>query len=618
MSLDFGRRRKKHRGREASEDELLVFGYACKLFRDDEKAFEVERMLIPWNGDDDLLISRYDVRAQFTDEAEFAMEGPFDEEKSPEEEEIERLCNEERLRDLQDAEETEEELEEKAKRNNQVPGYQAVGFEYKDAERIEEENMTDSAPINREALIEEEEKENDDQDAPYEAPEGLSIPDGIELPQTQKAHSIIEKTAQFVGKQGLQMEIMIKAKQASNPQFDFLSFGNPLNLYYKSVVENIKDGTYTPAKPDNKSSNTENGEEEEDDDEEYSLHPSLFAKPKPQKTDSTATGPKNVTPMLNALAPVTLKMSDSSHSSSPLRFSGAHQQKKQPLSALVSFERDAVPILNPVQDKADWHFQQLAATNKAPVPVQSKLPPWHTMSYVSCLENSSDLDSVSIPPPPPDDVQAVIDKLAAYVVKNGCSFESVVAQKGNPKFAFLTPTHMYNGYYNWKKQELEQQFGFHVPTKAEPLPFPVQPEAEVNKIEVIRVTAVRPSAAGGAKKVMNEKADGLVISPEKEEEEEEDMIEPIKEIFVKEGGFEKGNSEKSKQLERKRKAALLVARIKQEQAKKERNGRHRRSRDSSRSASPPSKRSHSDSSPRRRHHHHHHRHHHQKKHKRHT
>ena len=40
------------------DEDLLVFGYACKLFRDDEKAQEAEQMLIPWNGDNDLLISR--------------------------------------------------------------------------------------------------------------------------------------------------------------------------------------------------------------------------------------------------------------------------------------------------------------------------------------------------------------------------------------------------------------------------------------------------------------------------------------------------------------------------------------------------------------------------------
>ena len=40
------------------------------------------------------------------------------------------------------------------------------------------------------------------------------------------------------------MEIVLKAKQAGNPQFDFLSFGNWLNPYYKLILEKITNGTY--------------------------------------------------------------------------------------------------------------------------------------------------------------------------------------------------------------------------------------------------------------------------------------------------------------------------------------------------------------------------------------
>lgn len=40
--------------------DLLVFGYACKIFRDDEKAQHVDqgKHLIPWMGDNALKIDR--------------------------------------------------------------------------------------------------------------------------------------------------------------------------------------------------------------------------------------------------------------------------------------------------------------------------------------------------------------------------------------------------------------------------------------------------------------------------------------------------------------------------------------------------------------------------------
>lgn len=42
------------------EEELLVFGYACKLYRDDAKALleDSGQLLIPWMGDGSLMIDR--------------------------------------------------------------------------------------------------------------------------------------------------------------------------------------------------------------------------------------------------------------------------------------------------------------------------------------------------------------------------------------------------------------------------------------------------------------------------------------------------------------------------------------------------------------------------------
>ena len=61
--------------------------------------------------------------------------------------------------------------------------------------------------------------------------------------------AIIERTAVFVAKQGTQMEILVKAKQSGNPQFDFLLMDNWLNPYYKHVLKYVTEGKFVPETP---------------------------------------------------------------------------------------------------------------------------------------------------------------------------------------------------------------------------------------------------------------------------------------------------------------------------------------------------------------------------------
>ncbi len=80
--------------------DLLVFGYSCRLFRDDERALSVDRgeHLIPWMGDPSLPIDRYDGRGAIADLAAYEARPDYGEVglMSSEDRLTEEMCQEER------------------------------------------------------------------------------------------------------------------------------------------------------------------------------------------------------------------------------------------------------------------------------------------------------------------------------------------------------------------------------------------------------------------------------------------------------------------------------------------------------------------------------------------
>lgn len=144
---------------------------------------------------------------------------------------------------------TEEELK-RLKNTIGSAGYAQVGFNY---------DQTASSTSNSNAIGGEQtqefggggddekdgaDDEKDETDEVYVPHPKFSIPSDIDLPDTIKVHAIIEKTAKFIAGQGAQMEILIKAKQANNPLFEFLNQNSRLNRFYKHMLQTMKDGKY--------------------------------------------------------------------------------------------------------------------------------------------------------------------------------------------------------------------------------------------------------------------------------------------------------------------------------------------------------------------------------------
>ncbi|XP_074869166.1 splicing factor, suppressor of white-apricot homolog isoform X4 [Carettochelys insculpta] len=361
--------------------------------------------------------------------------------------------------------------------------YNAVGFSYGSdyydpSEPTEEEEQQQQASKERETAQTENLEENEE---PFVAPLGLSVPPDVELPPTAKMHAIIERTANFVCKQGAQFEIMLKAKQARNSQFDFLRFDHYLNPYYKFIQKAMKEGRYA-SPSDNKVEIKKNSKVNSDDDEEEDedgnyLHPSLFASKKCNRLEELMKPLKVVDPD-HPLAALVRKAQSDNNSSTPQSTDGAAIQTSQvdyPTDSTVAamyysyyMLPDGTCCLAPPPPGIDvaTYYSALPAgmtvssttgvTTVPPPPGTTPPPPPDTTDSSGGLTSTTPAAStiapvVAIIPPPPD-IQPVIDKLAEYVARNGIKFETSVRAKNDLRFEFLQPWHQYNAYYEFKKQ----------------------------------------------------------------------------------------------------------------------------------------------------------------------
>ncbi|XP_049721156.1 splicing factor, suppressor of white-apricot homolog isoform X2 [Elephas maximus indicus] len=477
--------------------ELLVFGYACKLFRDDERALAQEQgqHLIPWMGDHKILIDRYDGRGHLHDLSEYDAEYSTwnrDYQLSEEEARIDALCDEERYLALHtDLLEEEARQEEEYKRLSEAlaedGSYNAVGFTYGSdyydpSEPTEEEEPSKQREKNEAENLE-------DSEEPFIAPFGLNVPPDVELPPTAKMHAIIERTANFVCKQGAQFEIMLKAKQARNSQFDFLRFDHYLNPYYKFIQKAMKEGRYTVLaenKSEEKKKSGVTSDNEDDDDEEDGnyLHPSLFASKKCNRLEELMKPLKVVDPDHPLAALVRKAQADSATPTSQAAEGTAAQPAQVEYTADSTVAAmyysyymlpDGTYCLAPPPPGIDvaTYYSTLPAgvtvssstsvTTAPPPPGTTPPPPPSTTEtssgVTSTTTTSSALAPVAAIIPPPPDIQPVIDKLAEYVARNGVKFETSVRAKNDQRFEFLQPWHQYNAYYEFKKQFFLQKEG---------------------------------------------------------------------------------------------------------------------------------------------------------------
>lgn len=357
---------------------------------------------------------------------------------------MEQMCDEERYRALHTNEDEEEMYREEELKRLHAAGYGQVGFTY---------DTTPSEPPPAPTEV----------DEPYTpAPEFVALfPDDIVMPDTIKLNAIIDKTAKFIASQGLQMEILLRAKQADNPQFNFLNKDTPLNKYYLLLINLYKTGKWPPKKQEEV--------EEPHRDDEY-LHPSLgttFIESAPSipsihykpsadcdytmlicKIKGEVYRPTDLSPSKETTPGTELKLPQPHIARGPVLYTKGQPdppQKKDykqpafPASTLPAKTPETPPVIN----------KPSSVTTPSKSTGLSLMKNYNTDSDSDSDSNSTSSAEIKKPsvPTPPEEIQTVIKKMAAYVARNGDEFADIVRAKNDPRFTFLEPGHAYYAYY---------------------------------------------------------------------------------------------------------------------------------------------------------------------------
>lgn len=220
------------------------------------------------------------------------------------------------------------------------------------------------------------------------------------------------------------MEILIKTKQANNPQFEFLTQNGRYNQYYKFILVAIKENRYPSHQVEAAS--------------EAATHQEKQLKVPHQMEAHTS---RKIMPVIKykPSADCAYTQLISKITGTPLPVQGDEAPNGSP-----------VPPQLPDNERVDFRRKAESVEVKK---ISTGL--MLAQCYNSDTEDDEDSNSGNSLfkldlPVPPDGLQHIIDKTAAYVAKNGKDFEDILRTKQDPRFSFLDETSEYHRYYIYK------------------------------------------------------------------------------------------------------------------------------------------------------------------------
>ncbi|XP_031625740.1 protein suppressor of white apricot isoform X2 [Contarinia nasturtii] len=359
---------------------------------------------------------------------------------SPMEQRAEQLCEEERYFSLYNND-FEEELykEENQKRQQTGTGYGQVGFSYDQSSSSQQNSIEDASKAD---------SENKEPDEVYVPHPRFYLPPDMEIPTTTKVQAIIEKTARFISEQGPQMEILIKAKQANNPLFDFLNQNGRLNAFYKHSLQAMKDGNY-PTDTDQ----TENAYPSTPPETTgsmyqnyYSANQSMIQVPSIKYKPSADCA---YTQLISKIKGVPISEATSAPEEKTTTVQQNSQQtENKPVAPTVEVKKISSGLMLAQYYNSDSENEEDNNDENNQVESNGKTVLNNNSSSKIFESNENALPPGIMVPPP--ELRLIIEKTALYVLKNGKDFEDILRAKNEQRFSFLQYKDPYHKFYTFK------------------------------------------------------------------------------------------------------------------------------------------------------------------------
>lgn len=222
------------------------------------------------------------------------------------------------------------------------------------------------------------------------------------------------------------MEILLKTKQASNPQFNFLNHDGQFNGYYKHILSMMKADIYPWQETVN-----EKSEENSQDSDEFNVN---------GKSENSA-------PTMSAIIIPKMTFKPSADCAYTQLIS---KITKAPISEIEKQK----------QQESEHQGNGASTSSGGATEIAKKSSGLLGLMHYSSGSDSEEeveekVENVIIYSGliPPSELQLVIDKTAMYVAKNGVEFEATLRKKRDERFQFLDTTNEFHQYYVFKVNE---------------------------------------------------------------------------------------------------------------------------------------------------------------------